>query len=130
MKMPFGNNLSRVLLAMFFIVAGVNHFISPASYVQIMPPLPRPEALVYVSGAAEIAGGVGILLVRTRKLATLGLIALLLAVLPANIYGAVHGMEISGRQIPAWILWLRLPVQPLLIWWVYNACWKPRELPR
>ncbi len=118
---------SRVVLALFFIAAGVLHFISPRPYCAIIPPsLPSPVVLIYMSGAAEIAGGVGILLARTRKLAALGLIALLIAVFPANIYGALNGIEIFGWQIPSWLLWLRLPLQPLLIWWVYNACWKAR----
>ena len=91
----------------------------------MMPPLlPWPAALVFISGMAEIAGGTGLLWSRTRKLATLGLIALLIAVFPANIYGALHGMTIGERAIPRWILWARLPLQPLLIAWVYFAGWK------
>lgn len=92
--------------------------------------LPWPTALVYISGVAEIAGGAGLLFTRTRKIAALGLIGLLVAVFPANIYAAQHGMEVAGRAVPAWILWLRLPLQGVLIAWVYFAGWKAREVPR
>lgn len=118
---------SRLFLALFFIAAGVNHFISPAIYAQIVPPmLPWPEALAAISGAAEIAGGAGILWQRTRWVAALGLILLLIAVFPANIYAALNGVQIAGREIPDWILWARLPFQPLLIAWVYLVAWKGR----
>ena len=113
---------SRALLAVMFIAAGVNHLVSPAAYVAIMPPfLPWPEALVYISGVAEIAGGVGILFRRTRWAAAVWLIALLVAVFPANVYGALHGMELGGRAVPAWLLWTRLPLQAVLIAWVYSV---------
>jgi uncharacterized membrane protein len=114
--------ISRALLALLFIAAGVNHFVSPAPYVAIVPPfLPWREALVYLSGVAEIAGGFGILWPRTRRLAGWGLIALLVAVFPANIYAAFAGMEIGGRAVPVWMLWVRLPLQVLLVAWAYGA---------
>jgi uncharacterized membrane protein len=56
--------------------------------------------------------------------------ALLVAVFPANIYAALHGMQLAGHVVPAWLLWLRLPLQPLLIAWVYFAAWTGREAPR
>ena len=96
-----------------------------------MPPfLPWPAALVTISGAVEIAGGGAILFAKTRRLGGIALIALLIAVFPANIHAALHGMRILERAVPAWMLWLRLPFQPLLIWWVYNACWKACKVPR
>ena len=111
--------LARLLLAGLFIGAGVNHFISPEPYVWIIPPyLPWALALVYVSGAAEIIGGIGLLFTQTRKIAAYGLIALLVAVFPANINGALQGTSVSG-DIPSWLLWLRLPFQTVLILWVY-----------
>lgn len=114
--------IARLLIALLFILAGAAHFASPAVYLQIMPPfLPWPMALIYLSGGAEILGGVGILFSRTRKLAGIGLIALLIAVFPANIYAALHGANLSGWQVPVWLLWVRLPLQALLIGWVYLA---------
>lgn len=120
----------RIALALFFAVGGLNHFVSPASYLAIIPPvLPWPLALVYLSGAAEIAGGLGVLWPNTRKIAALGLIVLLIAVFPANIYAALHGMQIGGRAIPPWLLWARLPLQALLIAWVYFACCREPRVP-
>jgi uncharacterized membrane protein len=106
------------LMALFFIVAGLNHFLNPAPYLTMMPPaLPYPDMLNRISGVAEILGGLGILLPPTRILAAWGLIALLVAVFPANLHVALHGWK--GENIPAWLLWARLPFQPLLIALVY-----------
>ncbi len=121
----------RIALALFFAFAGLNHFVSPAPYLAIVPPvLPWPLALVYLSGAAEIAGALGVLLTTTRKFAALGLIVLLIAVFPANIYAAFHGMQVGGRAIAPWLLWARLPLQAVLIAWVYFACWREPRVPR
>ena len=81
-------------VGILFIVAGANHFASPDSYQAMMPPLlPWPMALIYISGAAEILGGVGVLLARVRRLSGLGLMALLVAVFPANVFAAIHGFN-------------------------------------
>lgn len=115
--------ISQWLLGIFFIVAGFYHFHIPAAYLQIMPPaLPAPLLLIYISGAAEIAGGMGVLLPFFRKVAGWGLILLLIAVFPANIYAVHGGMIISHYVVPYWMLLLRLPFQPLLIFWVYWSC--------
>jgi uncharacterized membrane protein len=107
-------------LAVFFIGSGVNHFVIPGTYKQIVPPgLGDPATLVRVSGVAEIAGGVGVLLPRTRRLAGLGLIALLAAVFPANVYMALNPAKFA--KIPAWALYARLPLQPLMMWWAWRA---------
>ena len=86
-------NASRKALALFFIGSGVNHFVIPDTYKQIVPPgLGDPARLVRVSGVAEIAGGVGVLVPRTRRLAGFGLIALLAAVFPGEpLHGAQPG---------------------------------------
>ena len=108
-------NFLRWLLGVFFVVAGIGHFVAPRFYLAIMPSaLPWPVALIYISGVAEILGGLGVLLPATRKLAGWGLIVLLVAVFPANIYAALHGMG----SIPSWILWARLPFQIVFIAWV------------
>ncbi len=86
----------------------------------MMPPyLPWPGPLVAISGVAEIAGGSGLLVPRTRVLAGWGLIALLVAVFPANLHIALHGWP--GVNLPAWVLWARLPLQIVMVAWVYWA---------
>ena len=109
--------LSRYLLGMFFIAAGLNHFWHTAFYVGIMPPwLPWHLVLVYLSGAAEIGLGALLLFSRWQMLASWGLIALSLAVFPANIHMALHP-ELFPQFTPTG-LWLRLPLQAVLIAWI------------
>jgi uncharacterized membrane protein len=113
--------ISRYLLSAFFIAAGANHFLNPTLYLSMMPPwLPAPGTLNLISGAAEIAGGIGILIPRLRRAAASGLILLLLAVFPANLHLAIHGWP--GMDLPRWILWLRLPFQLAFIAWVVFSC--------
>ncbi|MDF7812410.1 DoxX family protein [Hymenobacter sp. YC55] len=123
--MPLLRRFSVYLVALLFVGAGVLHFVAPEPYVRIMPPyLPAPLLLVYVSGAAEIVGGLGMLLPATRQAAGWGLIALLFAVFPANIYMLqTHG---AGFPVPMWALWLRLPLQLVLVAWVW---WSSRVRP-
>jgi uncharacterized membrane protein len=110
----------RWLLAAFMTLAGLNHFLSTDVYVGMMPAvLPAPLALVYVSGVAEMAGGLGLLPTRTRKLAAWGLIALFVAVFPANVNMAVNGLPLGKHAVPLWALWARLPLQLVLIAWAY-----------
>ena len=110
----------RWLLAFGFMIAGANHFRDPAFYFAIMPPyLPWPELLVAISGLCEIAGGIGILIPQVRRLAGYGLIALLVAVFPANFHMASSGVQPAGVHLPEWVLWARLPLQLgfiFLIW--------------
>jgi uncharacterized membrane protein len=110
----------RILLSLFFLVGGTLHFLSPEAYMHIMPPyLPHPLLLVYVSGICEIAGGVGVLVPRLRKVAGYGLIALLIAVFPANFHMALNHISLLSTNLPDWVLWSRLPLQALLIAWVW-----------
>jgi uncharacterized membrane protein len=113
--------LSRRLLAGFFISGGVNHFALPGPYRQIVPPRLHGQAkrLVEVSGVAEVAGGLGVLLPATRRLSGVGLIALLAAVFPANLYMARTPEDFP--KLPRWALYARLPLQPLMMWWVWRA---------
>jgi uncharacterized membrane protein len=107
------------LTAGFFVTTGVLHSVRPAPFVEIVPPfIPHPLAMVYLSGAAEIAGGLGLLLRRLRRAAAWGLVALLIAVFPANIYMAVGRVQVTATPLPVWLLWGRLPLQFALIWWV------------
>ena len=113
------------ILGIVFIVAGVLHFARPAPYVSIVPPwLPDPELLVALSGVAEVLGGAGLLIPRTRRPAAIGLIALLVAVFPANVQMAIDPSG-AGRGVPDPLLWARLPLQPLLAWLVWRAA-RPR----
>ena len=112
----------KVLLAitgLVFIVTGILHFVNTNSFLRIMPPyVPWHLAMVYESGAAEIAGGIGLLIPRLRRPAAWGLVALLIAVFPANVYMATNRIQVTGDEIPAALLWARLPLQGLLIWWI------------
>jgi uncharacterized membrane protein len=116
-----GKWISRGLAAVMFIVAGVLHFVFPSMYRKIIPTyLPAPGALVAISGVAEIAGGMGLLVRPLRRAAGWGLIALLVAVFPANIYMAVSPERV-GVKLPGWMLWGRLPLQFVVIGWVWSV---------
>ena len=107
--------------ALFFIV-GVLHFVMPAFFDRIVPPwLPDARLATYVSGVCEIAGAIGLLIPATRAAAAWGLIALLVAVLPANIHmlNQARAADASFGYLAA--LSIRLPLQPLLMWWVWRA---------
>src|ERR1700737_2749305 len=109
---------SAILTGVLFVGAGAMHFVRPAMYEKIVPPqLGHTGELVVISGIAEIAGGAGLLLPRTRRAAGWGLIALLVAVWPANIFMAVDA-ERFASVASAWALWARVPLQLGLIWWV------------
>ena len=104
----------RVLFAAFFIVAGVTHFTNRDFFTSIVPPyLPGPTALVYVSGVAEILLGALLMLPRMAKLAGWGLIALLIAVFPANVHMALNSSLYPASSPTA--LWIRLPLQGVLV---------------
>jgi uncharacterized membrane protein len=112
---------SWLLLGIAFVGAGVNHFAMPRPYERIVPPSvkDRARSLVVISGIAEIAGGLGVLLPWTRRSAGLGLVALLVAVFPANLYMARAPEHF--RKIPRWALYARLPLQPLMMLWAWRA---------
>jgi len=117
--MPHRPNWSLYILVVLFVGAGLLHFFQPAPYLRIMPPaLPAPRLLVLLSGATEVVGGLGLLWPTTRRWAAWGLLALLLAVFPANVYMLqIH----EQLHLPAWAAWARLPLQPLLMWWVWRV---------
>ena len=104
----------RVLFAAFFVVAGVTHFTNRDFFISIVPPyLPWPEMLVYVSGVVEIVLGVLLMVPATTQIAAWGLIALLIAVFPANIHMAMNPQLYPDTPLAA--LLIRLPVQGVLI---------------
>jgi uncharacterized membrane protein len=120
-ELPPRRRRSRLLLGITFIGAGINHFATPRHYERIVPPSlkGRAQSVVAVSGVAEVAGGLGVLLPWTRRTAGLGLMALLVAVFPANLYMARAPEHF--RKIPRWALYARLPLQPLMMWWAWTA---------
>ena len=110
----------RILLALIMVSAGVLHFVRPGGFVKIVPAfLPAPYVLVLVSGAFEILGGVGLLVPFARQIAALGLIALFVAVFPANNNMAMNDIQPKGAHLPTFVLWLRLPVQVVLVAWAW-----------
>jgi uncharacterized membrane protein len=115
-----GKSVIRYLLAALFLFAGVMHFVHPQHFVEIVPSfLPQPLLLVWISGVFEILGGIGLCIPQIRRLAAYGLIALLIAVFPANINMAINNINFNGT-LPTFALWLRLPLQFVLIacvWW-------------
>jgi uncharacterized membrane protein len=117
----------RWLLTAFMVAAGANHFVAPDTYAAMVPAeLPAPLALVYISGVAEILGGLGLVLRPTRRLAAWGLIALYVAVFPANLNMALNHLQLGTSDVPSWALWGRLPLQGVLIAW---AWWFTRREP-
>jgi uncharacterized membrane protein len=124
------SRLSLYLMSAFYVGAGANHFLNPAFYLAIIPPaLPWKPAVNAASGLAEILLGVALLHPRTRRAAAWGLIALLVAVFPANVYHYSSGG--AGMDIPPLALLLRLPLQvPLLYWaWTFARPDRPASPP-
>jgi len=115
-------SILRVLLALAMVGVGILHFVDPEPFVRIVPPyLPAPLLLVYVSGVFEILGGAGLLPKRTRRAAGCGLIALYIAVFPANLHMALNDIPFGDAPADPVLLWGRLPLQLVFIvwaWWV------------
>jgi len=117
------------LLGVLFVLAGINHLVRPEFYVNIMPPyLPWHLELVYASGDCEVLLGVLVLIPRFTAAAAWGLIALLLAVFPANIHMALNPERYP--ELPPALLWGRLPLQGLLIAWAYWFTGKSNRSPQ
>ena len=114
--------VARAALVVVMVGIGALHFVAPGPFVAIVPAaLPAPLALVYVSGVFEILGGLGLLWERSRRFAAWGLIALYIAVFPANVNMAVNEIAPLGEPVPEWALWARLPFQLVFVvwaWWV------------
>ncbi len=110
--------ISLCVMSAFYIFAGLMHFLKPAFFEKIVPPyMPNPKALVIWSGIFEIALGIGLLFDNRRSFSATGIILLLIAVFPANLYMAYDD---KFKKIPAFIRWGRLPLQAVLIWWAYQ----------
>lgn len=115
--------ISLYLIGIFYIFAGLMHFVNSSFYLQLMPPfIPWPLTMVYWSGVIEIVLGILVLLPKYSTKAAWGIILLLIAVFPANIYTVTSGG--AGFDVPIWVAWARLPVQGLFIAWAY---WHTKE---
>lgn len=114
------------IMCLAYVGAGINHFRNPDFYVKMIPPfLPSPELLNYISGAAEIILGLLLVWKPARKLAAFGIILLLIAVYPANIYMAIDPEKFG---VPLWAALVRLPLQFLMIAWAYYYARPLRDL--
>ncbi len=115
----FKNN-ARIGTGLTFIFAGVSHFIIPETFMKLMPPIiPAPLLMVYISGVFEILGGIGLIISKTKRAASYGLILLLLAVYPANIYVALENIQLGGFMSNSFYQWFRVILQIPLIYWVW-----------
>jgi uncharacterized membrane protein len=107
------------LMAFLFIIAGINHFRSPGMYIRIIPPqFKNPKLINTLSGAAEILLGLLLMFPLSKKFAAWGIIALLIAVFPANLF--MYQNKKASFGLPKWILFVRLPLQIVLIYWAYQ----------
>src|SRR3954454_17094321 len=118
--------LLRISLAALFTFTGALHILRPRFFEAIVPPMieAQKKEVVAISGAAEIAGAALVLHHSSRRSGRWWLLALLVAVFPANIHMAVNPEQIRGldmRKFPRWGLWARLPLQPLAMLWVWQA---------
>jgi uncharacterized membrane protein len=119
-------SVSLVVAVVFYVAAGTWHFIKPGFYLKIMPPyILWHVQMVFLSGVFEILGGLGLVIPQTRRLAAWGLVALLIAVFPANIFMATNPIEAGAVSIAPALRWGRLPLQLLLAWWLL-WCTQPR----
>lgn len=122
-RAPAAKRVLRYVLSAVMVGVGLLHFVADDIFVQIVPPaFPAPYALVWISGVIEVALGIALLFPRTRRAAGFALVALYVAVFPANIYMALANVQLRG--LPAWAdqpsvtaLWMRLPFQLVFIAW-------------
>ena len=117
MKIQSKKDVARVLLALAFMIAASMHFVSDVELKIIPPFLPWKRAALYITGALEFLGGVGLLIPRFQRAAAWGLVALLVAVFPANVYHAVAHIKLGGITDSPLYHWIRLPLQGVFIWW-------------
>ena len=108
----------RLAMALSLFFVGSDHWIHPERYLAMMPPwIPLHLELALFTGAAEIGGGLGLLVPRFRTLAGVLLAVYFVAVFPANLHNALNGLSVEGLPEAGWYYWARLPFQPLAIWW-------------
>ena len=114
--------ISIIIMSIFYIVSGTNHFANPRAYLKLMPAyLPAHETLNYAAGIAEIVGGLLLLFPTTKSVAAWGIIAMLIAFLPAHIYMIQAApIKLGSIVITPLIAWIRIPLQFVLIYWAYQ----------
>jgi len=118
-------------MALLLLSAGTAHFVRPGTFVQIVPPLvPWPWAAVYLSGGSELVLGIGLLIPRLSRLAASGIVLLLAAVFPANVYHWLGNVHVDGTVAPGWYHVVRLPMQALLIGWAFWLSRPTEEAPK
>jgi len=112
--------ISLTIMTIFYLVAGINHFVHPASYYVLIPPfIPFPVIVNIISGMGELFFGALLIMPVTRKAGVYGIIALLILFIPTHIYMILKGGCMSpGLCVPVWVAWVRLfPLQFILIYW-------------
>jgi uncharacterized membrane protein len=119
--------IARVFLAHLFIIASSLHFITDVELKIIPPFLPLRREALYITGIFELLGGIGLLIPRFQRAAAWGLIALLAAIFPANIYHAVKNIQLGGILNSPFYHVVRLPLQAVLIWWALWCTGRKRE---
>jgi uncharacterized membrane protein len=119
----------RGVFAVSIIIVGITHFLRPEQYARIVPPPFPPFTSVYLSGFFEILGGIGLMIPFVSVAAAWGLISLFIAVFPANIYLALHNIQIEGIPHSQLLYWIRLPFQAVLIAWAYWYTRQPETQP-
>lgn len=114
------------LMAAAYFLAGINHFRAPEFYLPLIPDyLGHKILLNNLSGVAEVVLGLGLIHVKSRRYAAWGIMAMLVAFLPAHIWFIQKGgcLDPNGLCVPVWVAWVRLlVVHPLLLWWAYRCC--------
>ena len=119
---------ARVGLSLFFAFTALGHFVRTEEMAAMLPPsVPYRIELIYLTGVFELMGAAGVWVPRLRRLTGLYLILMLVAVLPANVYAALHRVEFGGHGAGPAYLFARVPFQMFVIWWVYFATLRPAE---
>jgi uncharacterized membrane protein len=117
-----GRTIARLVLAAAYAVAGVAHLTRPGGFLAITPHwVPMPELVVAMTGVAELAGAIGLMVPRLRYAAGVGLALYALCVWPANINHALNDIPLGGTHLSWWYHGPRLALQPVIIWWALWA---------
>ena len=112
----------RIAMAVALVLAGIDHWASPGRYLPMIDGfVPWPLTVVLVTGLCELAGALGLMLPATRRWAAIALAVYFAAVFPANVSNAINGLAVDGLPQAGWYYWLRLAVQPLVVWWALRA---------